>query len=128
MMTRAAAVRAFTDEFLATGEEANTIRTIWYQIKHQIQPWQKPGQTEADFSEAVTETIGAYLWTLFNEGDVDIYERLDDQTALDTIQAAVLRAKLPFLAEWTDRRRQLAARYNALLAELDDVIRSTGPR
>ncbi len=77
MPTRAAAVRRYVDEFLATGVEANTIRTIWYQIKHQMQPWQKPGQTEADFSEAVTETIGAHLWTLFIEGDVDIYERLD---------------------------------------------------
>ncbi len=77
MTSRAAAVRRYVDEFLATGVEANTIRTIWYQIKHQIQPWQKPGQTEADFSEAVTETIGAHLWTLFIEGDVDIYERLD---------------------------------------------------
>jgi hypothetical protein len=77
MTTRAAAVRRFVDEFLAKGEEANTIRTIWYQIKHQIQPWQKPGQTEADFSEAVTETIGAHLWHLFIKGDVDIYERLD---------------------------------------------------
>ena len=77
MTSRAAAVRRYVDEFLATGVEANTIRTIWYQIKHQMQPWQKPDQTEADFSEAVTETIGAHLWTLFIEGDVDIYERLD---------------------------------------------------
>ena len=77
MTSRAAAVRRFVDGFLAKGEEANTIRTIWYQIKHQIQPWQKRGQTEADFSEAVTETIGAYLWTLFIEGDIDIYERLE---------------------------------------------------
>jgi len=76
-MTRAAAVRKFTDEFLETGDEANTIRTIWYQIKHRMKPWQKPGQTEADFSEAVTETIGAHLWSLFLEGDADIYERLD---------------------------------------------------
>ena len=77
MTSRAAAVRQYVDEFLATGAEANTIRTIWYQIKHQMQPWQKPDQTEADFSEAVTETIGAHLWSLFIEGDVDIYERLD---------------------------------------------------
>jgi hypothetical protein len=77
MISRAAAVRQYVDDFLATGAEANTIRTIWYQIKHQMQPWQKPDQTEAYFSEAVTETIGAYLWTLFIEGDVDIYERLE---------------------------------------------------
>lgn len=77
MPTRAAAVRRYVDEFLATGVEANTIRTIWYQIKHQMQPWQKPEQTEADFSEAVTETIGSHLWSLFIEGDVDIYDRLE---------------------------------------------------
>ena len=31
---------------------------------------------------------------------------------LDTIQAAVLLAKLPFLPDWNQRRRDLAARYN----------------
>ena len=35
---------------------------------------------------------------------------------LDELQAAVLRARLPFLAGWTARRRQLAARYRAALA------------
>jgi dTDP-4-amino-4,6-dideoxygalactose transaminase len=34
---------------------------------------------------------------------------------MDTLQAAVLRAKLPFLSEWTEARRRLAARYDELL-------------
>ncbi len=36
---------------------------------------------------------------------------------LDAIQAAVLRVKLPYIAEWNERRRQHAATYDRLLAE-----------
>ena len=38
---------------------------------------------------------------------------------LDELQAAVLLAKLPYLAEWNARRRALAERYLAALAEAD---------
>jgi len=36
---------------------------------------------------------------------------------LDEIQAAILCAKLPFLDDWTTRRRQIAHRYNELIQE-----------
>jgi dTDP-4-amino-4,6-dideoxygalactose transaminase len=40
---------------------------------------------------------------------------------LDEIQAAVLRAKLPHLADWNARRRAHAARYADLLADVEGV-------
>jgi len=40
---------------------------------------------------------------------------------LDSIQAAVLLAKLPHLEEWNNRRRTLAGLYNELLSDVDVV-------
>jgi len=42
------------------------------------------------------------------------------QSRLDTLQAAVLLAKLPRLDSWNARRRELAARYRAVLGRSDD--------
>jgi dTDP-4-amino-4,6-dideoxygalactose transaminase len=43
---------------------------------------------------------------------------------LDTLQAAVLAAKLPHLDAWTEARRRLAARYGAQLAGQDLLLPS----
>ncbi len=44
-----------------------------------------------------------------------VHEAVGDNSALDTLQAAVLRVKLRHLDEWNDRRRECARLYRQLL-------------
>ncbi len=57
------------------------------------------------------------LRRLRNGGQSDRYRHVEAgvNSRLDEMQAAVLRARLPFLPGWTARRRHLAARYRAAL-------------
>jgi dTDP-3-amino-3,4,6-trideoxy-alpha-D-glucose transaminase len=59
------------------------------------------------------------LRRLRNGGQTDRYHHgeFGVNSRLDEVQAAVLRARLPYLAGWTDRRRALAARYRHALAD-----------
>ena len=63
--------------------------------------------------------LAAKIARLRNGGQIDRYCHQDAgvNSRLDELQAAVLRARLPYLRGWTDRRRALAARYRAQLAE-----------
>lgn len=49
------------------------------------------------------------------------HEELGENSRLDTIQAAVLNAKLPNLDQWNRTRRQIAARYAELLSGVGDL-------
>ena len=62
--------------------------------------------------------LAARLRRLRNGGQTSRYqhEEFGVNSRLDEVQAAVLRARLPWLAGWTDRRRALAARYRAALS------------
>jgi dTDP-4-amino-4,6-dideoxygalactose transaminase len=62
--------------------------------------------------------IAASIKRLRNGGQTDRYHHQDAgiNSRLDEMQAAILRARLPHLRAWTDRRRQLAARYRRRLA------------
>lgn len=49
------------------------------------------------------------------------HEEIGTNSRLDTVQAAVLLAKLPHLGEWSEGRRRRAARYDQALAGVDGV-------
>jgi dTDP-4-amino-4,6-dideoxygalactose transaminase len=53
------------------------------------------------------------------------HEEVGFNSRLDTLQAAVLLAKLPHLAGWSAARRRVAARYDELLRDLPGVCTPT---
>lgn len=50
-----------------------------------------------------------------------VHEEVGYNSRLDTLQAAVLSAKLPFLAEWSAARRAHAAYYDAALTDVPEI-------
>ena len=63
--------------------------------------------------------LAARLKRLRNGGQTNRYHHVEFgvNSRLDEMQAAILRARLPLLPGWTARRRALAARYRAALAD-----------
>jgi dTDP-4-amino-4,6-dideoxygalactose transaminase len=70
------------------------------------------------------ETIYNRLMRLRTHGSVKTYfhEEVGYNSRLDALQAAVLKAKLPFLAKWSAKRRENAAYYNAAFADVAEVV------
>ncbi len=57
-----------------------------------------------------------------------LHTELGYNSRLDALQAAVLSVKLPHLAEWVQRRRRIAERYQRELADLSGLLTpSAGP-
>jgi dTDP-4-amino-4,6-dideoxygalactose transaminase len=50
-----------------------------------------------------------------------LHEEIGTNSRLDSLQAAVLLAKLPYLSRWTEARKQNAARYTAAFTGHSDV-------
>ena len=66
---------AYIDQFLETGETVENIRDIWYKFKGDIEPLKNMPDDKWDIY--VNRLIGEYLYELFLDGDVAIYDRLD---------------------------------------------------
>ena len=74
--------------------------------------------------------IAARAKRLRNGGQTDKYrhDEFGVNSRLDEMQAAVLRARLPLLRGWTDRRRALARRYRDALRGIDTIAVPPGAR
>lgn len=49
-------------------------------------------------------------------------ERIGYNSRLDEIQAAFLNVKLPYVDQWNEKRREIAAKYNTLLANVKGIV------
>jgi dTDP-4-amino-4,6-dideoxygalactose transaminase len=67
--------------------------------------------------------VAARVRLIANHGSARKYDHevVGMNSRLDTVQAVVLNAKLKRLPAWNEARREAAARYSALLADLDGV-------
>jgi dTDP-4-amino-4,6-dideoxygalactose transaminase len=72
-----------------------------------------------------SESLAKRIRALRNYGSEAKYEHdvIGFNSRLDAIQAVVLRAKLRRLGEWNASRRAAAARYDALLADVEQIVR-----
>ncbi len=52
------------------------------------------------------------------------HEEAGINSRLDAIQAAILQVKLPYLNQWNESRRQVAARYNELLQPMAEYLQT----
>jgi len=68
--------------------------------------------------------LAARIKRLRNGGQTSRYHHLEagGNSRLDELQAAILRARLPYLAGWTARRRAIAAQYRAAVVPASMVV------
>lgn len=115
---------------LATAEGA-PVGTIGHAGAFSFYPTKNLGAL-GDAGAVVTNdaTLAARIRRLRNGGQTDRYHHVEAgvNSRLDELHAAVLAARLPYLAAWTMRRRQLAGFYRAACANAGiDAIRERDP-
>ncbi len=85
-----------------------------------------PGKNLGAYGDAGAVTTQNTQWAdqvrlLLNHGRRSkyVHDQKGFNARIDTLQAAILAAKLPYLNDWTAARRRLAARYTTLLADCE---------
>jgi len=96
-----------TEKGVAIGSRANAAAFSFYPTKN------LGGIGDGGAVITADASIAERIRRLRNGGQSGRYEHIEAgvNSRLDELQAAVLRARLPFLADWTARRRALAATY-----------------
>ncbi len=106
---------------LRTGPRTIATATSFYPTKN-LGAWGDGGALLTN-----DDTVYASARSIRNYGSKGKYDhsRFGFNSRLDTLQAAVLRAKLPHLATWNSTRQEAAALYDALLGDAPAVQRPT---
>ena len=109
--------RSFDGEWRMAGESA-TIGTFSFFPSKNL-----GGYGDGGMIVTQDDKLAARLRRLRTHGAVKTYvhEEVGFNSRLDALQAAVLSAKLPFLADWSAARRSHAAYYDRAFADLGDI-------
>jgi dTDP-4-amino-4,6-dideoxygalactose transaminase len=110
--------RAIDGEWRMAGEIA-TIGTFSFFPSKNLGAWGDGGMMVTQ-----DERLAQRMMRLRTHGGLKTYfhEEVGYNSRLDALQAAVLSAKLPHLAQWSQRRRENAAYYTSALAVTPDVV------
>ncbi|HZS61907.1 MAG TPA: DegT/DnrJ/EryC1/StrS family aminotransferase [Gemmatimonadaceae bacterium] len=110
--------RAIDGEWRMAGEVA-TIGTFSFFPSKNLGAWGDGGMIVTQ-----DEHLAQRMMRLRTHGGIKTYyhEEVGYNSRLDALQAAVLSAKLPHLAQWSQRRRENAAYYSAAFGDLDQIV------
>jgi dTDP-4-amino-4,6-dideoxygalactose transaminase len=110
--------RAIDGEWRMAGEVA-TIGTLSFFPSKNLGAWGDGGMTVTQ-----DERLAQRMLKLRTHGGLKTYyhEEVGYNSRLDAVQAAVLSAKLPHLAKWSQRRRENAAYYTSAFAGLTQIV------
>jgi dTDP-4-amino-4,6-dideoxygalactose transaminase len=110
--------RAIDGEWRMAGEIA-TIGTFSFFPSKNLGAWGDGGMMVTQ-----DERLAQRLLRLRTHGGVKTYfhEEVGFNSRLDTLQAAILSAKLPHLARWSERRRENAGYYTSAFADIASIV------